>query len=258
MIRLYGKPSHQGCSAHLLFSLPSLPENYLIRIVLCFPAVRAATALDVGFQLLQQPLCNFRMRCIEVGGLTGVLFQVVELRHRTVRRDFFFGGEVQPPEPLARQEFPFALAIGKVPADGMVDHAGPRGDDRLAEQGRQKTDTVFRASGRQRLSRDLAERGKQIGQANQLVTGRSRGNLPGPADDERNTVAAIPQIGLGSAKMGADPMSLRRQLWMPAALEQPLSLLKMTSVFSVIPCVSNSADGSPPTPHRSPSQSRHT
>ena len=85
-------------------------------------------------------------------------------------------------------------------------------DDLLAGQGGEETYAVLAASLGQLGAHDIRHGGEEIRQANQLVGLAPRLHLAGPLDDERDTVPAVPKVGLGTTQVGAHLVPLLGQI----------------------------------------------
>ena len=99
----------------------------------------------------------------------------------------------------------------------MVNHALTSGFDGLTQEGRQETHAVFGHIWGF-FSRDVRSRGKEVHQGDELVAAGACFGLTRPADDERNPMPSIPEVGLRSPEMGADVVAMFAQVGNISAL----------------------------------------
>src|SRR5881397_3893209 len=87
------------------------------------------------------------------------------------------------------------------------DHLAKRSFVASLQRGKQ-THAVFGGVVGQLRSEDVRARGEKVGQADDLIAGAAGFDMAGPADDERDAMAAVKNIRFGSAEVVARIVSL--------------------------------------------------
>src|SRR5438445_5954752 len=78
-------------------------------------------------------------------------------------------------------------------------------------QSRENADAVLGGIVGQLRTENINARGEKVGQANELMAGGARFDMSGPADDERNAMAAVENVRFVPAEMVTRVVSFRGQ-----------------------------------------------
>ncbi len=139
--------------------------------------------------------CGFRFRripCRRVG--SGEFF--VRLRQR-----------IRAGRPIRRSRrelwLPFFGADGEVAINGVVDDGFLEGVVDGAGEGGEDAERIFGGVGGEFFAVEVGHRGEEVAQAGEFVGVGAGGDFAGPADDEGDAVAAVPDVGLVAAELGS-------------------------------------------------------
>ena len=198
--------NHPGCLALVLFRSGLLLAR-AGRIGFNGAGVRlrlaggAAAVGDILFKQCGQACHDFGMLRLHVVVLAEVAGQVVEL---DARQSLCLGAarfRVAPTAGIAGEdELPIPLADRERAEDRTVDDRLAQGFVRARLQRGKHVDAVLRRRIGQMFAQDRRTGGEQIRLGNDLVTGGAGLDLGRPAHDERDVVAAFPDIGFRAAE----------------------------------------------------------
>ena len=108
----------------------------------------------------------------------------------------------------------------------------------FAGKGGEDAEGIFGGVGGEFFAVEVGHRGEEIGEAGEFVVVGAGGDFAGPAGDEGDAVSAIPDVGFVAAELGAGEVAFGFEGFDIRGGEQPLSLVKMTSVLSATPASS--------------------
>lgn len=131
---------------------------------------------------------DLRMLGREIPPLRRVRFQIIKT--------------ASPLLGLDVDELPSSLAERQIFVPGLKDESFvKRPALGLSEESREDTPTVFGGIVREGRTDEIGEGREQVAQADEVAGNRSRFDLPGPADDERDPMAALPDVALESPEI---------------------------------------------------------
>ena len=161
----------------------------------------AAAGRNVFLKELSEAGDDFGVLGVVVGGFGGVGGEIVELDGGKVGGLRGAGAGFAPAAGIrAEFELPPGLADGEGAVDGVVDDGFAEGSCGGAEEGGEEADAVLGGIGGEFGAEDVGGGGHEVGEAEELV-GRGAGlHAGGPADQERDAVTAVENVGFVAAE----------------------------------------------------------